>query len=692
MRLADPIAQLTSVGPQNAKKLQKLGIFSVQDLLFHFPRRYDDLSKITPIVAVRPGADYVIRGKVELVSLRATFRTRMKILEALVSDGTGSIMLVWFNQPYLEKIFQKGRTFLFAGPVTFYDVLQMQNPTWQAEGSARLHVGTIVPVYDLTKDIFPKWLRTLIKGTLHSLPALSDYLPSWLVNTYALLGFDRAIRAIHFPSSLAAGVSARRRFEFEELLFYQIKALLHKRTLQTLTAPRLSFNAEVIRSFVKKLPFTLTGSQKRAAWEILQDLGRARPANRLLSGDVGSGKTIVAAIAALHAILAGSHVALMVPTEILARQHFTTLTKLPEFNRLTIGLLCASSQQVAHGGALESCSKKALLKLLEEKKVHIIIGTHALIQKAVPLRDLGLVIIDEQHRFGVQQRAFLHKQTSTGGGGATFPHFLSLTATPIPRTLALALYGDLDISRIDEQPLGRKPVTTVLVEPSSRPRMYAKINELVSSGQQAFVVCPTIDPSDTLGVKSVTEEYERLRTSVFPACTIGLLHGKLTVGQKTNVIEKFSNRKLDMLVSTTVVEVGVDFPNATIMLIEGAERFGLAQLHQLRGRVGRSNLQSYCFLVPSGPLSETAAQRLQALVEHHDGMKLAEIDLTLRGPGEVYGQAQSGYPTFKIADIFNRELLEQTRTAAEQLLANDTPRSPLLDKKIKQLEQTVHAE
>ena len=718
MKLSDPIEKLSGVGPQNAKKLKKLGIFNIQDLLLHFPFRYDDLSEITPIKNLKAGGRYTIRAKIVQKTLRRTYRRQMKIFEILAQDHSGSIVITWFNQPYLNNVLQKNKTYLFSGDVKIYNTLQMQNPIWELLKKETVHVGRIVPVYPLTAGIYPKWLRSLLKTVLDSRPQLSDYLPKEIIKNNQLVSYEQAIKNIHFPRNQKDINQAKKRLAFDELLFYEFKILQHKQRLRQIQAPKIPFQKNSTQEFVNSLPFKLTSSQKKAAWQILQDLEKDRPANRLLTGDVGSGKTVVAAIAVLQTLQAGYSVALMAPTEILAEQHFKTFASLPVIKNYNISLLTGSKKLSNNKEKPDSVNVSPSRPMAA--KAQLFIGTHALIQDNVNLGNLGLVIIDEQHRFGVQQRADLiargltrintqtdaeHKlpyedavceiqreSASSRRKSALVPHFLSMTATPIPRSLALTLYGDLDISRITEMPKGRKKIITKLIDPSQRKGIYQEIENQLKLGRQAFVVCPLIDPSDTLGTKSATEEAKRIKKEVFPHRKVGLIHGKLKPKEKDEVIKKFGNGDLDILVSTTVVEVGVNFPNATIMIIEGAERFGLAQLHQLRGRVGRSRYQSYCYLLPEN-LTEKSRQRLQALTEKHNGLELAEIDLKLRGPGDIYGRLQSGYPEFKIADIFNLELLELARKAAEFILEKiNLYHFPALKEKVESAHKEMHLE
>ncbi len=692
MKLTDSITAIPGVGEANARKLARLGIFRVNDLVRHFPYRYEDLSEIRPIRDVRPGEISAIRAVVSAIAVKR-LRGGRCLVEALATDATGSIKIIWFNQSYLAETIKKDFEYRFAGQVEQKSGLQMISPVWEKSDAPAVSVGRIVPVYPLTAGVFPKWLRLILRSTLSRLPRLPDPLPEEVLKRCDLASYDRAVRDIHFPNTLKDAQRARRRLGFDEILAQQIKVSLHRQQLHRLSAPPIPFNETATKKFVAGLPFRLTASQKKAAWEIIGDLGRPHPANRLLCGDVGSGKTVVAAIAALQTLLSGRRTSIMAPTEILALQHSRTFAALPEFRNRNIALLTASRCEIIRGKQAEKISKQKLKQLLcsphPAQPIDLVVGTHALLQQDVDIANLGLTIIDEQHRFGVRQRAAMQARLAERN---TAPHLLSMTATPIPRTLALTVYGDLSISRIPELPAARKKVITQVVPKSEQARVYRHVEELIEHGQQIYVVCPLIDPSDTLGVRSATEAYEHMRNEIFPKRRIGLLHGKLKPAEKQSVLDQFRTGATDILVATTVVEVGIDVPNATIMIVEGAERFGLAQLHQLRGRVGRSDMQSYCYLMPHEQ-TQASGTRLRALESSHSGLELAEIDLRLRGPGELYGQAQSGYAEFQIADIFDAELIEAAHEEASRLLErHDLDRQPQLQKLIHSLRQDIHLE
>ena len=688
MKLTDSITILPGVGGQNAKKLKKLGIFCIWDLVTYFPFRYEDLSKISKISALGPGSRYVIKAEVIKISSKRSFRRRMSVTEALVKDDTGSLVITWFNQPYLEETIKSGRVYLFAGPVKFYKTLQMQSPQWEMEKEQTVHTGRIVPVYSLTDGIYPKYFRSLLKNLLDKLPGLPEHLPAKIIDENTLYSFDKALRGIHFPKDQDDADEAKKRLSFDELLFYELKILQHKKSLIQSPARSITTDQGLIKKFESSLPFQLTKGQKKASAEILADMAKPHPANRMLAGDVGSGKTVVAAQAILQTLNSGQNVALMVPTEILAGQHFQTFTKLPIIADYRIVLLTRSKKLIWKNEEVKAMGEGALLERSAPSQAALFIGTHSLIQTNADIDNLGLVVLDEQHRFGVNQRAALARKNSEN---EIKPHLLSMTATPIPRSLALTLYGDLEISRITEMPICRKKIITKLVGRLDRKKTYDEVEKQIKSGRQIFVVCPLIDPSDKMGFKSAKEEHKKIETEIFPKYKAGLLHGKLKQADKDDVIKKFAEGKLDILVATTVVEVGVDFPNATVMMIEGAERFGLAQLHQLRGRVGRADHQSYCYLLPENT-SVQATERLYAMTQESNGFALAELDLKLRGPGDMYGRIQSGFPQFDIADIFNFEMVRAARDEADNILSGKYEISKSLERKINNLQKELHLE
>jgi len=658
------------VGEAYAEKLEKLGIETVEDLLHHYPFRYEDWSFVSKIGGCQPGEKVTLY--VTILSIKNVFaRTGKRMQKAVVADRTGQMEITWFNQPFLVKNLKPGTKVALAGKVdTFGTKKQMVAPEHEIikvksqklkvrsyysnnYSYNNIHTGRLVPVYPETAGVSSKWLRSRIAPLVKKLvPQMQDYLPLSIRKQFAICDLPRAIRSVHFPKDKKAVAKARKRLGFDELLFLHLKALSRKSRWQSYQATKpFKFDQEKINKFIKKLPFELTGAQKKAVSEILKDLQKQKPMNRLLEGDVGSGKTIVAAIAAYAAHLSGIKTGIMAPTEILAEQHFQTFKKLFKPFGLKIELITGShkSQITNH-----------------KSQIAITIGTHALLWQKFDHENLGLVVIDEQHRFGVAQRAKLTKKGKS-------PHLLTMTATPIPRTVALTLYADLDLSILDEMPKGRKPVKTWVVPEEKREAGYQWIREKIKEGNQAFIICPLIEPSQSekmANIKAATEEFEKLSKKIFPDLKLLLLHGRIKSKEKNKIIEKFKAKKADILVSTPVVEVGIDIENATIIVIEAAERFGLAQLHQMRGRVGRGEKQSYCLLFSS---DGKATRRLKAMEKYQSGLKLAEIDLKIRGPGEIYGTSQSGFLDLKIASFSDKKLIKKTKQAVEDLF-------PRLDK------------
>jgi len=680
------VNKLTRVGNITAKQLNKLDINTVYDLIYYFPFRYEDFSQIVLIKDLQPQQLVTVKGKVILINNHRSFKKRMVITEALLDDDSGTIKIIWFNQPFLIKNIKIGDTLFISGKAELNRLgLQFVSPTYEKTVSQTVNTAKIIPVYSVTEKLTQKQLRFLINLALKSLPLLNDWLPEKIINKYQLLPLVKALQEIHFPSDFKLLDQARYRLKFNELFLIQLQSQLNRQFLSKNQAPPIKFKKKEIKKFVTNLPFTLTNDQKKAAWQILLDLEKKQPTNRLLEGDVGSGKTVVAALAILNIILNKYQAVLMAPTEILAKQHYYSLIKFFNDFNLTIALLTSSDQLINNKAKI---SKKELVEEIKNGQVDLIIGTHALIQASISYKNLGLVVVDEQHRFGVEQR----KKIKQKNKNKKSPHFLSMTATPIPRSLALILYGDLDLSIIKELPKGRKKIITKLVAENKREQAYQFIRQEIDKGQQVFVICPLIDASDKLGVKSVNEEFKKLDQQVFPDLKIGLLHGKLKSQEKEKIMKEMKDNKINILVSTSVVEVGIDIPNATIMMIEGADRFGLAQLHQFRGRVGRGQEQAYCFLFTDNYSAKTR-QRLLALVKSSDGFALAEYDLKFRGPGEVFGTQQSGLPSFKIADFTDLDLIAITKKEAQEFFTgNDLTDYPLLVNKLAQLKVIGHLE
>ncbi|MFZ4648759.1 MAG: ATP-dependent DNA helicase RecG [Patescibacteria group bacterium] len=703
--LANPLAELKGVGKTIAIRLKKLGLNTVSDLVFYFPFRYDHFQNAGSIASLQEGQEAQIIGQIDLINNRRSARRKMNLTEAIIQDDSGILKVIWFNQPYIAKNLKVGDFVSFAGRVSEqFGGLCLVSPSYeklinhQETSTQNLHnTQGIIPNYHLVEGLTSKQLRYLIRQVIALSNEIKDSLPSQIISEHHLMPLATAIKNIHFPENGADLDESRRRLGFEELFVWQLRAQLIKRQLQGRQAPKITFNEEATREFVNSLPFTLSGDQKKAGWEILLDLEKAGPMSRLLQGDVGSGKTVVAALAILNTKLTGEgKTLLMAPTEILATQHFETFKKLFSSYDFKISLLTANRKEAnwQEGSPRLSSGEARKIKVTEiTTKSDLIIGTHALISDKVTLAPVSLVIVDEQQRFGVKQRK---KLADLNGANNLAPHFLSLSATPIPRSLALALYGDLDLSLINELPPGRKTVITKIVSEEKRQAAYDFATKEINAGRQMFVVCPLISESDKLGVKSAKEEAERLK-EVFPNFKIGLLHGKLKSADKEKVMNEFLNQKIQILVSTSVIEVGIDIKNANIMLVEGAERFGLSTLHQFRGRVGRGNEQAYCFLFTSnenGSPSAETSRRLEALVKNQNGRDLAEEDLKFRGAGETYGLLQSGFPELKIASLFDYTQIKAAQTSAEKLIKDDPELKnwPKIKIKVGQIEGEVHLE
>ncbi len=640
-----PLSAIPGLGPKAIADLKRLGVLSVADLLAHYPLRYQDLSHKVTTAELHAGETVTIDGVIKSIASRITPHRRMTLIEAVLSDDHGSVKVIWFNQRYLMKALHPGSLVRLSGQVTLGPRgLQFTNPTFELQRAGEsVHTGRIVPIYPLTGGITQKRIRSAVAWAMKVVP-IADWLPEEVKEREDLIDLVEAVQQIHLPDSFKAVEEARKRLQFDELFLYELTHLKSRAELKKLTAPSIPSSIDAVKTFVASLPFELTGAQRKAAWQIMQDMERGEPMNRLLEGDVGSGKTVVAAIAAFNAAQSGFQTAVLAPTEILAEQHDRSFEKLG----LNVSLITSS-----HDG---------------DPLADVVVGTHALLETKIQFRKLGLVVVDEQHRFGVRQRQALQEKEIENVG---VPHLLSMTATPIPRTLALTLYGDLDLSVLDELPKGRKPIATRLVKYGKEAEMYKHVRSELDLGRQAFVVCPLIDSSEEVAAKSVTDLFALLTAGELKAYRCVMLHGRMKSEEKDAIMQAFKRGEIDVLVATTVIEVGVDVPNATVMCIEGAERFGLAQMHQLRGRVGRSDKPSFCYLNPSGFVPEKTYERLKALVDCQNGFELAERDLALRGSGELYGTQQSGYPEFKIANIFDAPLISKARNAAADLLKED---------------------
>lgn len=680
------IQNIKYFGPAAAKKFAKLNIKTVGDLLYHFPFRYDDFSNFTPIAELEHNSQATVRGTILSAKNINIFRRHMTLTEAVVEDESGAIKSVWFNQPYLLNQFRSGRQINISGKVSLNKkLLCFSNPAYEFTGKDPLHTGRLVPIYPETRGLTSRWLRLGIKPLLRFANQIVDILPDNLKKTYRLPNLEYALSQIHFPETLKKADLAKRRFAFEELFILQLFMAMERMKLQKQAAPAIKFDEGMAKKFVGSLSFNLTDDQKKSAWQIIQDIQQTRPMNRLLEGNVGSGKTIVAAMAVYFAALNNYQTAFMAPTEILSRQHYEKIWPLLDKFGIATGLLTSSEAKIFG----KKIPKKELLEKIAEGKIAIAIGTHSLIQKNIHFKNLALVVIDEQHRFGVNQRASLMQQEEKN----LIPHLLSMSATPIPRTLGLTIWGDLDLSIIEEMPKNRKNIITKIAPPADRQKVYEFIKSEIKKGRQAFIVCPLIEESGTLAVRAVKKEYERLQKEVFPKLKIGLLHGRLRPKEKEKVMSEFLDKNLDILITTSIVEVGIDIPNTTVMMIEGADRFGLASLYQFRGRVGRGEYQSYCFLLTDSP-SEKTNERLKAVETAQSGFDLAEKDLEMRGPGDFIGVRQSGLPDLAIASLTDAKLIGETREAAKRILREspNLKNYPLLANKVLEFQNRIHFE
>jgi len=658
--LAAPLTTISGIGPKSAKTLERLGLHTLGDLLWYLPRRYVDYSQLKTINRLWYGEEVTVLATVEEIKVRPARGGQLKLVEAVVGDGTGSLRVTWFNQPWIANSLRVGDAVALSGRIDQYlGRLTMNAPEWEPLERQQLHTSRIVPVYALTAGVTARWLRRVIDSVVRRLaPRLPDPLPEDLRQRHGLVTRAEAVQQIHFPATWDDLRRAQERLAFDEMLLLQLAVMRQRRDWSDLRRPPLSVDDGWLERFRAGLPYPLTTAQEAAIADLRQDLASGKPMNRLLQGDVGSGKTIVAAAAIGVTVAAGAQAAVLAPTSILAEQHFHTLR---EILPTATGIPAEGIRLLI--GATPEAEKAEIRQALESGALPVVVGTHALLEDPVQFARLGLAVIDEQHRFGVEQRAALRAKGDN-------PNLLVVTATPIPRSLALTVFGDLDLTILDEMPPGRQPIETRVLFPVERSRGYAFVEGQLEAGRQAYFIYPLVEESDKVAARAAVEEQQRLQREEFPRYTVGLLHGRMTQDEKERTMAAFRRGEIHVLVSTSVVEVGVDVPNATVMFIEGANRFGLAQLHQFRGRVGRGAHRSYCLLVPD---SDDAAEneRLKAMEETSDGFRLAELDLEQRGPGEFLGTRQSGLGDLRMARLTDVRLIERARREATRLIETD---------------------
>lgn len=656
--LNTPVENVHGVGRHRAELLAKLGIRSASDLLFDFPRDYLDLSNERPIVELDEGLMQTVRGVVSEVSATSSGFGKSRV-SILLQDSSGHLRATWFNQPFMRDKFHEGQSLLLTSKPKMRGMMwEMSHPqvTYLADEETTSEGKQMLPVYSLTEGVSQYYMRRMVEAAVEGFAEVPDEVfPLSLLQQYKLLPLTEAIRTIHAPDDERSLNQARRRFIFQELFVLQLALSIRRAQQRSLQAPPLLATTKIDARIRRLMPFELTESQESAISEVSADMALSRPMNRLLQGDVGSGKTIVALYAMLVAVAHGKQAALMAPTEILARQHAETLASMLEASKVRFAVLA---------GGMPKREREALLERIAAREIDVVLGTHAVIQESVQFGELGLVVVDEQHKFGVRQRAALRQADQS-------PHYLVMTATPIPRTLTMTLFGDLDISTLNELPEGRQPVNTYLIEPDEQHRWWQFVRDRLHEGRQAYVVAPLVDESDTISAPSVAEAFEQLTNGELEAFRLGLLHGRMSSAEKQQAMEDFRDGETQVLVSTSVIEVGVDVPNASVMTVAGAERFGLAQLHQFRGRVGRGNHPGFCGVL-LGESSEQSRERLEAFAASTDGFALAELDFQLRGPGDLFGTQQHGLPPLRIANLNrDQEILEEARREAQLLIAAD---------------------
>lgn len=689
LRFDDPVSFIKGATAPVRKAWESLGIQTISDLLYTLPRRYDDYSRITKIMDAQNGDAVTIEGTVIKCHKLNTFRKRFAIYRLSVKDETGIIHANFFNQPWVLEEFKPERRIFLSGKVQIKPSFgkYIVQPLWEPTEIKTLAAGKVAPVYGLTGTLIQKTYRRLMQYALEHVDFPDDPFAQDLERLH-LMPFADALRVIHEPKTTEDAERGRRRLAFDEVVGYQLALGAERKRAMKAGAPAIPFDQIFAKRFVECLPYPLTGDQKKTIWAALKDMERSDPMRRLVQGDVGSGKTVVAAFLAAHVQRHGYSVAMLAPTDILARQHAATFQRLFLQHQIPFALVTRTEKRFFLGKE-ETPLKAGEVESLADQGNIIIVGTHAVLENGRLPKDLALAVVDEQHRFGVGQRERLVAEARSDGH---VPHLLSMTATPIPRTLALTLYGDLDISLIIEKPAGRLPIETAVCSGARRDKAYEAIREAILRKEKAYIVCPLIDPSDMLGVSSVTEEWKRLSKGPLQGLSIAMLHGRLKAKEKEEIMDQFKNGAIQVLIATSVIEVGVDVPNATVIAIEGAERFGLAQLHQLRGRVGRSMLQSYCFLLTDA--EGTGLERLLTMERVQDGFRLAEEDLKLRGSGHLLGTQQSGHEALTIARITDGEIISRARQEAKRILETDQDLSqhPLWRKAIDGMRRAAHLE
>ncbi len=683
-----PISQITKLTPKQQKALKQMGILSVSDLLLYFPRRHIDFSLFSQISELKTDTTVTIFGEIKSIQKKFSFKTKKNLTEAIISDQTGFINVTWFNQGYIASMYKPGEKIALAGKVTYYNKLQLVNPVHERVTTEQIHTGRLVPLYKLPEILYDRTFRNLVQKALPYTETLEEILPEFILNQFNLPNIKETAIQMHFPTNLEMVQLAKTRLAFTEILIEQLAVGLHKKQLEALPSFTIKKKENYVEKVINQLPFKLTKSQKISLQETLEDLEIKKPMNRLLEGDVGSGKTLIAQLSMLHTANQNYQTLLLAPTEILATQHYSnTLKLLSEIKnkKFTLALL-TGSQSLINQTKIKPIELK---KIISEGKANLIIGTHALLTEPEIFKNLALLVVDEQHRFGVKQRSLLIKPKNKK---SPVPHLLSMSATPIPRTLALTYYDDLDISTLTELPTGRKKIKTYLVPENKRKGAYDFIRKHIKDGRQAFIVTPLVEESDKLQIKSAKTEFEKLKTTIFPDLKLDLIYGGLKGKEKDRIMKEFHDKKLDILVATSVVEVGIDIKNANIIVIEGAERFGLSTLHQLRGRVGRGEHESYCLLFASEN-TNTSNERLQKFSTIENGFELAEQDLQTRGFGSLFGLEQSGFK-FKFSEFITITTLKMAKEASKEILKKSSNLShfPKLKKLATPLLKDIHLE